>query len=536
MRKLLALLLIATFALAAGCSKKAPAPPLVPPAETTAPVDPPPADPSPAGPRAADYLPKPGSPYFYHLNDGTTSTEYFFSDGERLIGSYNGKAYLTWFSTEDGVWRPDPQGSALLRYLPPVLQHALAWKQKSGNDEVFFLLEDKGLCRTDRDYYRPVPCWELSVLNRQEVTVLHFSPEIGVIYAQSVNYKVPSDSYIKRIGLVGEPVAAPPVREQMLKDGATLPSGPLPAVTSISPVDFHAAVKAMRAKSGALLEIDLNGDGKMEVVEGPVGSWHTAPLRLYGSDGLVVEHTFADLQQAQSDLQHRVDVVQLKGVDRPVLMYQLGAADRWHQTDFKVMEGDQFQSVWGWHPKTNLLWMASVRVSEDGIVVAEGDPASMGGYRLTRRYHVEKTTDSGWNYVAKLDSEEIKAGAYPTAEADLLTAALVAHWFGLESDLARYVPDAAVRGALAAGKIGKPNYTYRAARVGKLTEKRYGNNPPVPDLEAVPVAQGQPVDFLVEIGQYEGYVAHVGKVVFGKEAEGRLVIRKFELTKQEFIY
>lgn len=539
MRKLLALLLIAAFALAAGCSKTAAPPPqvAVPPTDTSAPQEQTPSSPQPAaGPRAADYLPKPGSPYFYTLSDGTTSTEYFFSDGDRLIGSYNGKAYVTWFATKEGVWRPDPQGPGLLRYLPPVLQDSMAWKQTSGDAEVFFLLEDQGSCRTAVDYNRPIPCWELNVLNRQALTVLHFAPEVGVIFAQSIDYKTPADSYIKRVALASPSVEAPPVREQMLKDAAPLPKGPLPAVTPISPADFQAALKAVRAKAGAFLEIDLNGDGKMETVEGPVGSWHVAPLRLYGSDGLVVEHAFGDLQSAQSGMQHRVDIVQLKGIEHIALMYQVRVPGQWHSTDVKLMDGDQLKSVWGWHPKTNLLWMDAVRVSEDGVIVAEGDPANMGGYNLTRRFSVERGRAGTWPYRAKLEGEEIKAGAYPTAPADLLTAALVASWFGLEDDLASYMPDPAVRGALAAAEIGKPNYDFPPARVGKLTEKRYGNNPPIPDLQETPVTLDQPVDFLLEIGQYEGYSAYTGKVTFSKDANGRIVIRRFELTKKEFIY
>ncbi|HYF79213.1 MAG TPA: hypothetical protein VD973_18965 [Symbiobacteriaceae bacterium] len=539
MRKLLALLLAMTFALAAGCSKQAdPTPPVtVPPTDTTAPQEPAPASPPAAsGPRAADYLPKPGAAYFYVLSDGSTSTEYFYSDGDRLIGSYNGKPYVTWFTTEDGVWRPDPQGPGLLRYLPPVLQSSLAWKQTSGNDEVFFLLEDKGSCRTAQDYNRQVPCWELSVLNRQELTVLQFAPEVGVIYAQSTNYKTPSDSYIKRLEPASPPPEAPPAREQMLKGAAPLPTGPRQAVTAITPANFHAAVKALRSRAGALLEIDMNGDGKVELIEGPIGSWHAAPLRFYGSNGLIVEHAFTDLQYLRPGDQHRVDVVQLKGIEQPVLMYQAGGAGQQHWTDFKLMDGDQFQSVWGWHPKTNLLWMASVRVSEDGIVIAEGDPQAMGGYSLTRRYRVERGKAGAWPYVAMLEGEEIKASAYPSTPADLLTAALVASWFGLEEDLARYMPGTAVRGALAAAEIGKPNYTVRPARVGKLTEKQYGNNLPIPDIQETSVALGQPVEFLLEVGQYEGYNAYTGKVVFDKAADGRMVIIQFELAKKEFIY
>jgi hypothetical protein len=71
--------------------------------------------------------------------------------------------------------------------------------------------------------------------------------------------------------------------------------------------------------------------------------------------------------------------------------------------------------------------------------------------------------------------------------------------------------------------------------VGKLTEKQYGNNHPIPDLLETPVALGQTVEFLVEVGQYEGYNAYTGKAVFDQAADGRMVISQFELAKKEFI-
>lgn len=523
MRKLIVPLLIF---LAAGCSRGAPPPPPVvnPPSTPPPVVEAPPSPPPVAGPAAEGFLPKPGQPYSYALSDGTSANEWFVRDGDRLIGAYNGKTYVTWFVRPDGVWRPDPKGQALLRYLPPVMQPGLAWKQQSGADEVWFRLAEKDSCNR---VGRGMPCWELTVLNRMERTVFRFTELYGIIYASSDNFTTRSDSYIKA---AAEPAKgdAPP-REQMLKDGARLPAEPLPAVTEVTVVQFDQAEQALLTRAGARREIDLNGDGKPEVINGPLGQWTTVPFAMYDGNGNRLEHAFFDLHYPSD--QHRLDLVKVKGHERMATLYQVGRPGKWHWSDLRWLVGNDLRTVWGWQPKTNWIWAATVRVDPDGTVVALGDPDEMGGYTWTRYYGVDG------KYIAVLEREEVKAGAYPADPAGLLTAALVAKWFGQDADLARYIPDGGARNALVAAKISKPNYTVEKAMVGKLVPKESGDGQwTIPAIEAAPVAMDQPVDWLVEVGQYEGYYFWSGRVTFGREPDGRLVIRKWEVTADGFIY
>jgi hypothetical protein len=122
--------------LAAGCSGPKAAPPAT--------VDtPPPAVESPKPPApdlAAGFMPADDETLTFVLNDQTV-TEYSLRDGDRFVAVQDGAVYATWFRRDDGLWRPDPKGGgALLRYLPPVLQEGLTWKQRSGDADVWFSL------------------------------------------------------------------------------------------------------------------------------------------------------------------------------------------------------------------------------------------------------------------------------------------------------------------------------------------------------------------------------------------------------------
>lgn len=57
----------------------------------------------------------------YRFTDNTESREFLIPDGNRLVQTYNGHPYITWFFAAGGVFRSDPSdtdGKLLVRYLP----------------------------------------------------------------------------------------------------------------------------------------------------------------------------------------------------------------------------------------------------------------------------------------------------------------------------------------------------------------------------------------------------------------------------------
>ncbi len=450
--------------------------------------------PAPQDPPSAGLLPKPETPYAYHLSDGTAAEEYYVRDGGRLIGAYNGKTYVTWFITDQGVWRRDPKGPGLLRYLPPEPKDQLAWKQRSGDADVWFLLREKLACQHGQgpDLER---CWELTVLNRLERTTYELAPgnalppnfiveTQGINRVRSDNLLKPAESYTKERNQA-QPMEVPP-REQLLQEGATWPEGPAPAVMAVTPAEFAAADAAMLTGAGiASLEIDLNNDGRKERIEGKLGEWHTGPLQLMGADGrpLWVFHRWLE-----KGMSHRLDVVSLPGIDRPTLIYQIGRPDSWHSIMFRWLH-EGLVGPQGIAPKTDIVSGAGVAVEPDGTVAITNNPAELAGYTLTRRFRLEPTSDS-WHYRATLREERAVAGAYPGNHADLLTAAFVADWFGRADDLARYIPDPATRAAFQ-GQVPRAPYSPARAQVGKLEFKK--GPAPIPSHEKVPEIQPAPV-------------------------------------------
>lgn len=495
-------------------------------------------------PPAAGLLPREETPYSYHLSDGTSAEEFYVRDGGRLIGASNGKTHVTWFIAEQGVWRRDPKGPGLLRYFPPVLQDGTAWKQRSGDAEVWFLLREKRQCQygLGPDLDR---CWELTVLNRLERLVYELAPgnalppdfigeTRGINRVWADHLQKPGEGYTKQ-RRQAQSVPAPP-REQMLKEGDPWPAGPVPAVAEITPAEFAAAEKAMLARAGRpYQEIDLNGDGRPERIEGKPGEWHTGPLQLLDSQGRLVRAFHAPLPPGG---QIRLDVISVPGIDRPALLYQAGRPDTWHQNQLLWLH-DGLVGAYGWWPKTEIAFAAGIGVEPDGTVVMTGDPKEMAGYALIRRYRVETASTPGGAYQARLTGETIAPGPYPATPGDLLTAAFIARWYGLEDELRRYIPGAEARSAFKARDVGRLSYYPLPVQVGKLTMRKSPPGQPGPGIpEIEPAAPGPDgaADFLATVQQYEGYGYYAGRVTFGQEADGRLVIRQMEFRESGWVY
>lgn len=533
------LLLLCSLLLLTGCASPglpAPEPVHQPPVDQGAgAVEPAPAPPPVTAERAGGSLLPPADRFiFYQGRHAGPVEEFYVRDGDRLIGGpIGGESAVTWFITEQGVWRADPKGGGLLRYLPPTLRENLAWKQQSGADEVWFHLQERSDCAAL--YGIQSECWQLTVLNRLEREIALFAAGEGAVHRWTENLARPeqSDTLYRD---VREPSARPP-REQVLARGARLPEGPLPAVTEVSPAEFGQAVTAMLRQAGRpVVEVDLDGDGRPERIEGRLGEWHRESLYLFRADGRLVPEWL--MANEGPDLRHhRLELVSIPGIQRPTLLYQYGDPDSWRRVSPRWLTSDGLIGAYGWHPKLMDAVGASLRLEADGTLVLGGVPAELAGYSWTRQYRLAPTGDERRPYQAELVGEEAAPGGYPSDPADLLTAALMARWFGLEEMVGQYIPDPAVRAAFLKTEISRSPYIPRPAEVGSLTwRQEQGWQKAAPEITpSMPAADGS-ADFLLRVGQWEGFHYYAGRIRFVSGPDGRSTISGFELTHTDFLF
>ncbi len=175
-------------------------------------------------------------------------TEELIRDGDRVIATYNGSPYIRWVLNDGGVWRVDPRGGgALLRYLPATLTGSETWKQTSGDAEVWFRLrETEGRCVIPGEP-APAECWELTVLNRGEMTVFRFASGIGPVEALAENWADPALSFIKKALETRPGALAEETRTTYLNH--PFPAGAESPVVPVTAGDFEAAVAHMRGDS-----------------------------------------------------------------------------------------------------------------------------------------------------------------------------------------------------------------------------------------------------------------------------------------------
>lgn len=490
--------------------------------------------PAEVDPPAAALLPGNGAQHGFMLSDGTQIEEHYVRDGGRLIGSYNGEPYVTWFITDQGIFRRDPKGPGLLRYLPPEPEDGLAWKQRSGDTDVWFNLQAVPQCQSPLGPAYDT-CWQLTVLNRAEQTVYLFSPgpapedwlddSTGVLDVRADNFANPAESFVKW-RRQAQPTE-PPSREVMLEGADPWPSEEYAPIQSVTLAEFRGEQLRQVAEAGwPVKEVDLNGDGEAEAVVGQLGQWHADPVLILDSRG----NRLRDLHEWLSPpILGHVNLVTVPGVANPVLVTQRGRPEEWHSIAFEWMEGDQFVTPWGWHPKTNLAFGMDYGVLPDGTVEITG---SLSGYTFVTRYAIERAPDTGpFPYVARQLSQQVTPGPYPTTAADLMTALFVARWYGLTDQIELYVPDPAVRAAFMGTDVGQVHYDPSPVRVGRLVDGEYG-----PTIEPAQPGPDGSLDFIASIQEYEGGSYWTGRVVIGTGEGGRLVVRELGFLDHGWAY
>jgi len=542
-RTLLALALLGSLLLSAcgsnpnvnGPTQPIPEPAVASPSETeTQPTPSALLRPAETDPPAAQLLPGDGAQHGFTLSDGAVVEEHYIRDGGRLIGSYNGEPYVTWFITDQGIFRRDPRGPGLLRYLPPEPEDGLAWKQRSGDADVWFNLQAVPQCHSPLGPTYDA-CWQLTVLNRGEQTVYLFSPGpapenwigdmTGVLEVRGDNFGNPAESYVKwrRQAQATEP----PSREAMLAGADPWPTEEYAPIQEVTFAEFRSEQLHQVAEAGLpVKEVDLNGDGETEAIIGRLGEWHDGEVLLLDRRG---NRLLALNEHLPSSVLGRVDLVTLPGIASPVLVRQAGTSGEWHSIEFQWMEGDQFVSPWGWHPKTNLAFGMDYEIQPDGTVAITG---SLAGYTFDTRYVIERAPDTSYYpYLARQVSRQVTPGPHPTTAADLMTALFVARWYGLTDQIDLYIPDPAVRAAFMATDVGEVRYDPSPVRVGRLVETEYG-----PTIEPAQPGPDGSLEFMASVQEYEGGSYWTGRVVIGTGDDGRMVVKDLEIVDHGWAY
>lgn len=207
--------------------------------------------PAPPATKLATLFPTADKQAVYDLDDGTRSTELVLVDGSRVVQTYNGVVYATWFlSPEAGLLRADPKGSGvLLRYLPPELKDGLVWKQAVNSETVWFRLNQQVECQSFLTALAPAECWQLQVLNKKELTTFTFATGLGAAGAVATNATAPAESFRKTLKSFGPaPQMSAEQRKAVLDKGMAPTALPQAPVAEATVAEFEAAVRGQTGK------------------------------------------------------------------------------------------------------------------------------------------------------------------------------------------------------------------------------------------------------------------------------------------------
>lgn len=466
----------------------------------------PPAQPAPP-PLAEQFLPPEGVQLTYRLSDGPDMAERFVRHMTSLVGEANGQTYLTWFITNTGVWRQDPrggEGQPLLRYLPPILEDGLAW---SHGPAVHFRLLRLGPCG-EEGVWQSDECWELTALNREELTLFTLARGYGPVLIRSENLRSPSASWTKQLVKAEPATADEATRRRLIDEAASW--GPQ-AVVQANRTDFAELIAAQRERFGnrPVTTVDLNGDGRLDQIEGALGEWTKELVALLSSEGKRWhEFTLAGSM--------RVQLVRLNGLDRPAILVEHS-----HQPDPRghyaylhaISDKGGLLYTGGWIMKGFGTLGHTFTVDQEGLLTVTWDVRE--GHTIDRRYRI---VPGNGGLRANLEAQMIRptAGEWrlPEAEVQVLTAAFVAHWYGLTAEYGRYF-------------AGPPHNL--AQDVRDVPVPVY---PSLAELGAPGADGGTP--FTIVASQYEASHTIRGTVWFERDGAGQIRIRKLEI--QEITY
>jgi len=510
------------------CSLKKP-PPVAAPEPAPAPP------PVPAVPATILYPDKDVRLTFDVLDRGaprpTPITEQLLREPDRIVATYNGTPYVTWVTNANGIWRQDPKGPALLRYLPAQMRDGDAWKQVSGNSEVWFRLrQEAGPCGA---VSQPEQCWVLAVVNRSEYTEFHFAGGLGPVRVSDENWATPADSFEKSI-TSQQPVTLAATDRKQLLDRAPVPTGAAAAVSATTAAEFEANLKAAQAQASATavaaaVQADLDGDGKPDLITGVVGVWTGGAIAFASAAG----GNLGNLAPPAGN-QQRVTLVQVAGLAHPVVLYETGDPSQPHSIALLAAYDGQLNPLCCMAPKVAATTGNKASVNAEGLVRVDWEMGDVAGHRRVSFYRL--VPDESKQPGMRLESAKFEpagaALAYPQNQTDLLKAAFFARWYGLGDELAHYFATSADAAAFAADKrVNSPDYGPGEVQLGKVTP------PPAkeckPKVEAGPA--GNSSGFAAVATGYEWCGSAWGTVTFSKDPQGRPVIQKLSLDGNAFL-
>ncbi|HWI62617.1 MAG TPA: hypothetical protein VNT75_12300 [Symbiobacteriaceae bacterium] len=465
-----------------------------------------------------------------------SADEDLIRDGDRIVVTQNGKVYATWHINQDGVWRRDPKGGgALLRYLPPKLENGLAWKQQSGDAEVWFKLTyGRTGCRMS---HNPIECWSLTVLNRGEQITFGFREGTGPEGARALNWNRLADSYQKHEVDHKAGSLTPEQRTAFLKQGEAAPSGPLPAVTAVTPEEFDRVAGAARfaARPGApVTRVDADGDGPQEWLQGAVGEWTREPVTLFSPD-----KAFLAEQGTGPSAGFRLQPVTFPGFKQTFFLVQFGRG-----IELLQYQDGRLARLAGWDrivppsgplPVDSGITIDRVEV-KDGVIRVEWVVPNPPSYTRVREYRPVELRGAIFVQPVRTTYLPPANPVYPNTGPSLLAAAFVSYWTpGLEELTARYFASPEAAGSFKPLKPKAELLTHDVTvEFGTVAPATDPDSPPkVTPAKPVP---GSPIGFSVwarDGAVSSGLISVWGKVTLADHA-GRLLIQSLTIEGERY--
>lgn len=513
-------LLAAALALTA-CSQPAPAKD----SPVTAPVTPngnyrPPTEPAaPGTDRSADLLPASSLRVQYQIRERSAREtaqvrEILLREEDRLIAAAEGKVYAVWLIRPDGVWRKDPKGPALLRYLPARLEHGLTWKQTSGEAEVWFQLN------------REDTIWAVTVLNRGERTTIRFAAGQGPIGAAAENHAKPSASFAKLMESSNAYSPSPQEQRDLLAQAPAGAQEKLAEVVPAAPAEFARAGRSQVLTGGhglPVLEADLDGDGTPELVRGYLDRWTDELVEFFRADGSSMSYPNFD--------QKRLRQVRFQGSPRVYFLQESGQPDQPHSITLLALIRDEYnkdgrvEGIYGWEIKSQGTTGNRITLNPEGRIHVEWDMGDAARHTRVREYQLMESEPRP--NVRLVETRFLPQGEqllYPATHADLATAVFFARWFNLIDELPRYfaTPEAAAAFAKD-GRVGSAEFGPGTVTLGVV-------QPPASSSEKLNVTAGPlgpdgKVGFAASVYGYEWGNQVWGTISFGTASDGRLIIK-----------